>query len=108
MTVCRQQDDVAPPDVLLRAVAVGPDRQQLRTIRSRHGDADSAGHAPASHAEPRRGNPRRTLPLDFLHSHVRHFKEQAWKFFGRSSSLSAWPPLDRAGGTIMKRRLIML
>jgi len=42
------------------------------------------------------------------YSHVRRFKQQAWKSFARPSSCSAWPPLGRAGGTIMKRRLIML
>jgi hypothetical protein len=38
------------------------------------------------------------------HSHVRRFKQQA----ACPSSCSAWPPLGKAGGTIMKRRLIML
>jgi hypothetical protein len=41
-------------------------------------------------------------------SHVRHFKLQAQKFLACPSSCSAWPPLSKAGGTIMKRRLIML
>jgi SOS-response transcriptional repressor LexA len=42
------------------------------------------------------------------YSHVRHFKLQAQKFLACLSSCSAWPPLSKAGGTIMKRRLIML
>ena len=46
--------------------------------------------------------------LDSSHSHVRHFKQQAQKIFACFSSCSAWPPLGKAGGTIMKRRLIML
>ena len=46
--------------------------------------------------------------LDSIHSHVRQFKQQARKFFACFASCSAWPPLGRAGGTIMKRRLIML
>jgi LexA DNA binding domain-containing protein len=33
---------------------------------------------------------------------------QAQKFLACPSSCSAWPPLSKAGGTIMKRRLIML
>src|SRR6516164_1426679 len=33
---------------------------------------------------------------------------QAWKFLACLASCSACPLLDRAGGTIMKRRLIML
>jgi hypothetical protein len=46
--------------------------------------------------------------LESLHSHVRQFKLQAREFLASSSSCSACPLLDRAGGTIMKRRLIML
>jgi transposase len=46
--------------------------------------------------------------LESVHSHVRHFKLQAQKFLACPSSCSAWPPLSKAGGTIMKRRLIML
>jgi hypothetical protein len=42
------------------------------------------------------------------YSHVRHFKLQAQNFFARPSSCSAWPLLGKAGGRIMKRRLIML
>ena len=42
------------------------------------------------------------------YSHVRRFKQQAQKFLACPSSCSAWPPLGKAGGTIMKRRLIML
>ena len=41
-------------------------------------------------------------------SHVRRFKVQAWIFCASPASFSARPPLGRAGGTIMKRRLIML
>jgi hypothetical protein len=46
--------------------------------------------------------------METLYSHVRHFKQQAQKFLACPSSCSAWPPLGKAGGTIMKRRLIML
>jgi SOS-response transcriptional repressor LexA len=42
------------------------------------------------------------------YSHVRRFKQQAQKYLACPSSYSAWPPLGKAGGTIMKRRLIML
>ncbi|MFL5287328.1 MAG: LexA family protein [Rhodopila sp.] len=42
------------------------------------------------------------------YSHVRHFKQQAQNFPACPLSCSAWPPLSKAGGTIMKRRLIML
>jgi hypothetical protein len=46
--------------------------------------------------------------IDSIHSHVRHFKMQARKFLAFSSGCPAWPPLGRTGGTILKRRLIML
>ena len=46
--------------------------------------------------------------LDSIHSHVRHFKQQAQNFFARASSCSVRPLLGMAGGTIIKRRLIML
>jgi transposase len=46
--------------------------------------------------------------LDSIHSHVRHFKLQARIFPACPPSCSAQPPLGKAGGTIMKRRLIML
>jgi hypothetical protein len=42
------------------------------------------------------------------YSHVRRFKQQAREFLACPSSYSAWPQLGKAGGTIMKRRLIML
>jgi hypothetical protein len=41
-------------------------------------------------------------------SHVRRFKQQAQQILACLSSHLAQPPLDRAGGTIMRRRLIML
>src|SRR5215469_16273362 len=41
-------------------------------------------------------------------AHARHFKLQARIFLAWLSSCSAWPQLGKAGGTIMKRRLIML
>jgi hypothetical protein len=46
--------------------------------------------------------------METLYSHVRRFKQQARKFLACPSSCSVWPPLGKAGGTIMKRRLIML
>ena len=54
---------------------------------------------------------KRSVPRtmnDSGYSHVRRFKQQAQKFLACPSSCSAWPPLGKAGGTIMKRRLIML
>jgi transposase len=46
--------------------------------------------------------------LDSVHSHVRHFKLQARTLLACLPSCSTWPPLSTAGGTIIKRRLIML
>ena len=46
--------------------------------------------------------------MESVYSHVRRFKKQACKFLACPSSYSAWPLLGKAGGTIMKRRLIML
>jgi len=46
--------------------------------------------------------------LESLHSHVRRCKLQAQESLACRSSCSAWPLLDRAGGTIKRRRLIML
>jgi hypothetical protein len=46
--------------------------------------------------------------MESVYSHVRRFKQQAREFHACPSSYSAWPLLGRAGGTIMKRRLIML
>jgi hypothetical protein len=40
--------------------------------------------------------------LDSIHSHVRHFKMQARILLACLPSRSAWPPLGKAGGTIMK------
>ena len=42
------------------------------------------------------------------YSHVRRFKQQVRKFLACLQAYSAWPLLGKAGGTIMKRRLIML
>ena len=56
-------------------------------------------------------NPRDAQPVKTTvtrYSHVRRFKQQAREFLACPSSYSAWPLLGRAGGTIMKRRLIML
>src|SRR6516225_2291983 len=56
-----------------------------------------------------RGNPPQSAVfLESMYSHVRRFKLQAQNFFARPSSCSAWPLLGKAGGRIMKRRLIML
>jgi SOS-response transcriptional repressor LexA len=56
--------------------------------------------------EPGYGQPVRITVQRY--SHVRRFKQQAQKIFTCPSSCSAWPPPGKAGGTIMKRRLIML
>ena len=55
---------------------------------------------------PRQEQPVRTSVQRY--SHVRRFKLQTQKFLRPLTRFSAWPPRCRAGGTIMKRRLIML
>ncbi len=67
------------------------------------GEGDAGAHAPHSHASAPAGIPRRIQPSEF-----RHFKQQAQNFFARASSCSVRPLLGMAGGTIIKRRLIML
>jgi hypothetical protein len=39
----------------------------LLAVGGSEADADSGAHAPDSHAAPRRRDPFRTLPLDFIH-----------------------------------------
>jgi hypothetical protein len=94
--------------MLLRRVAVRHDRVQLDTISGTHVNFDAGAHPADSHFGEIIGIQNRTQMSDFIHSHVRHFKLQARIFLACPPSCSAQPPLGKAGGTIMKRRLIML
>jgi hypothetical protein len=47
--LCRRQDDLGPPDVLLRAVSIRHDPFQPVSVRSAHLDADPFAHAAACH-----------------------------------------------------------
>ena len=104
----RQQHDPCAPDVLLRAVPVRRDRRKLPTISRAHFHYDPCAHGADSHPHAPLGILNRTQASDFIHSYVRHFKLQARIFLACPPSCSAQPPLGKAGGTIMKRRLIML
>jgi hypothetical protein len=86
-------------------VAVADDRLEAAVINGAEGDGDTRAHDPESHAPKPAGMPSW---IQMIHSHVRHFKQQAQNFFARASSCSVRPLLGMAGGTIIKRRLIML
>jgi hypothetical protein len=75
--------------MLLRAVPIRHDRRKLPAIRSRYLDYDTGAHASDSHPKPSTGILNRTQSSDFIHSHVRHFKQQACMFLACLSSCSA-------------------
>jgi hypothetical protein len=66
--------------MLLRDVAVTDDRAQAAAIDGGEGDGDTRAHAPESHGSNRSGIPSWIQSSDLIHSHVRHFKQQAQEF----------------------------
>ena len=64
--VRRQQHDLGPPDMLLRAVPVRHDRVQLATIRGTHVNFDAGAHPADSHVSENRGNPQFGLKCQIL------------------------------------------
>jgi hypothetical protein len=56
-TVHRQQHDLGPPDMLLRAVAVARDYRQTAAVGGGDGEGDAGAHAPDSHASAPAGIP---------------------------------------------------
>jgi hypothetical protein len=66
-TVCRQQHDLRPPDMLPRAVSVRYRSLQIDAIRGAHFNFDATARPTDTHA----GNPVgiliRTQPLDLIH-----------------------------------------
>lgn len=66
-TVRRQQNDLGPPDMLLRAVAVAGDRLQTAAFGGSDGDGDAGAHAPDSHASEPAGIPLRIQASEFIH-----------------------------------------
>src|SRR5829696_8487982 len=66
--------------LLLREVAVTDDRAQAAAIDGGEGDGGTRAHAPESHGSNRSGIPSWIQSSDLIHSHVRHFKQQAQEF----------------------------
>ena len=56
-----QQDDLSPPDMLVRGVAIPRERLQAAAIRRLESDGNSSSHAPDSHALRSAGNPLKDL-----------------------------------------------
>src|SRR5436190_4261 len=58
-TVCAQQDDLGPPDMLMRCVAIPYDRAQTAAINRLEKNGNSGSHAPDLHATSQTGIPSR-------------------------------------------------
>jgi hypothetical protein len=67
MTVRRQEDDLGPPDMLLRAVAVGDHRRKLAAVSRAQSDVRSLVHSQDSHMRVIRGIHKRIEMSDFIH-----------------------------------------
>jgi hypothetical protein len=65
-TVCAQQDDRGPPDVLMRCVAIPYDRAQTAAINRLEKNGNSGSHAPELHATSQTGIPS-SLLSDLIH-----------------------------------------
>src|ERR1700733_13602034 len=63
-TVRAQQDDLRPPDMLVRAVAVLRQHLQTAAVGRLKSDGNSGSHAPDSHAFSSRGIPSRIQMSD--------------------------------------------
>jgi acyl-CoA synthetase (AMP-forming)/AMP-acid ligase II len=66
-TIGRQKDDLCPPNVLLRAIAVGDHGLKLATVGSAQLDVRSLVHPPDSHTRVLQGIPRRIEVSDLVH-----------------------------------------
>ena len=62
-----EQNDLRPPNMYLRGVAIDRDRQKPLLIRGTDSNCDTRAHVAGSQAVPRRGNPKPNLPLVFSH-----------------------------------------
>jgi len=65
--VCREQDDLRPPNVLLWAVPIRYDHRKLLAIGGAQLDCDPRAHPPDSHSRAAVGIPNRTQPSEFIH-----------------------------------------
>ena len=66
-TVCAQQDDLGPPDMLMRCVAIPYDRAQTAAINRLEKNRNSGSHAPDLHATSQTGIPSRIQMSDLIH-----------------------------------------
>ena len=66
-TVCAQQDDLGPPDMLMRCVAIPYDRAQTAAIGRLEKNGNSGSHAPDLHATSQTGIPSRIQMSDLIH-----------------------------------------
>ena len=66
-TVCAQQDDLGPPDMLMRCVAIPYDRAQTAAINRLESNGNSGSHAPDLHATSQTGIPSRIQMSDLIH-----------------------------------------
>ena len=66
-TVRAQQDDLSPPDMLVRGVAIPRERLQTAAIRGLESDGNSGSHAPNSHASSPLGIPSGIQMSDAIH-----------------------------------------
>ena len=66
-TVRAQQDDLSPPDMLVRGVAIPRERLQTAAIGRLESDGNSGSHAPDSHASSQLGIPSRIQMSDAIH-----------------------------------------
>jgi hypothetical protein len=66
-TIGRQKDDLCPPNVLLRAIAIGDHGFKLATVGSAQLDIRSLVHTPDSHTQVLQGIPKRIEVSDLDH-----------------------------------------
>src|SRR5262249_46623621 len=57
-TICCEQDDLCPPNVLLWAIPIRYDRHKALAIFGIQLDCDTRAHAPDSHSPRCQGNPK--------------------------------------------------
>ena len=66
-SVRAQQDDLSPPDLLLRHIAIPHERRQTETIGWSNDDGNTRSHAPDSHAIGSSGIPQGIQMSDLIH-----------------------------------------
>ena len=62
-----QQDDLGPPDMLMRCVAIPRERCQTAAISGLESDGNSGSHAPDSHVSSPAGIPSGIQMSDLIH-----------------------------------------